>query len=817
MTPTLTIFLTQSAHTDIGYTHPQEQIGLLYLDHYDKVLDLCQRTESAPETQRFKWTCETAWQVRNYLTAHPQRTEEFLHYVKNGQIEVTAAYLHFTDLIDADAYARSLDWAVNFCREHDLPLRCAMHADINGWAWALPDLLAERGIPYFGSAVHIDSATDPLGQRGSVHYHWLVDPNLAAWLRPDTPVRIPQPFWWQGPQGHRVLHWLGEHYHLGNFLGLSGKYNFPQYKTRRYGAADRMTADELYATAKVLLSKYVERLRRDGYALDILHIYTSGLFIDNSAPDGRWCDIVARWNADHDDVKLRTATLSEWFETLANHDSSTWPVRQVAWPDHWAHGLGTMTRRIAQARRTQRRRPGVMALVKQSNSAEAASFLDTALDQERLSLEHTFSAWMTTAIPHDPYNEYLSTAKGLYFHRAELYLSEAAGSALQTLFPEAAESPRLFVEVPSQQAANTRYSVHFDSSDQILDPAAQVLVDSEGHHFPFQRESMAKARPEFVAALPLSARRLNSFRVVPASSHTAESASPPPTPSTVLESAAWRLRIDPETGTLTSLMDLTNGKEWIDSGRSYGFGQLVHERVVHPRGRDAVGNMARMIALDVASDELRRYLDAEPVFERQVPTFENLGRVSGTVFDALTVEGTLTNYGSVRATWRVYHDLPLVEFVLDWEKSWCDLPEAAYVVFPFAGPFGQVQLETAGGFFTPGYHGEGGQLAGTASSYYTIQRAAHITASPGVELLWLPLDAPLAMTNDIHFNYWEPAPYSWNGFLASMPVNHYWHTNFPTSQRGYLRSRYRFINALGFVDREAAIQASLSVEALGWQ
>ncbi len=817
MTPTLTIYLTQSAHTDIGYTHPQEQIALLYLDHYDKVLDLCRRTESAPEAQRFKWTCETAWQVRNYLTARPERKVDFLHYARNGQIEVTAAYLHFADLIDADAYARGLDWAVNFCREHDLPLRCAMHADINGWAWALPDLLAERGIPYFSSAVHIDCATDPLGQRGTVHYHWLVDPNLAVWLRPDTPVRIPQPFWWQGPRGHRVLHWFGEHYHLGNFLGLSGKYQFPEYKTRRYGATDRMTSDELYAIAKPSLTRYVERLRRDGYVHDILHIFTSGLLIDNSAPDGRWCEIVAQWNADHDEIKLRTATLSEWFEALAARDSGTWPVREVAWPDHWAHGLGTMTARVAQARRTQRRRAGVLTLVKQSNSTEAASFLDAALEQERLSLEHSFSAWMTTAIPHDPYNDYLSTAKALYYHRAELYLNEAAGSALQTLFPDAAESPRLFVEAIGAQAGNGRYSVHFDSSDQVLDPEVQVLVDEEGQHFPFQRESAPRARPEFVAALPLPEQGVTSFRLVAISSDSGVPAAPTPSTDVVLEGAAWRLQIDPQSGTLLSLADPTDGQEWVDAGCSYSFGQLIHERVVHPQGRDAVGNIARMIALDVASDEIRRYVGTEPIFDRQVPTFGNLCRLSGTVFDALTVEGALPDYGSVRVSWRVYHDLPLVELVLDWDKAWCDLPEAAYVAFPFAAASGQLQLETAGGFFTPGEHGAGGQLAGTSSRYYTVQRAAHIRAASGNELFWFPLDAPLVLTNDLRFDYWETAPYSWNGFLASMPVNHYWHTNFPTSQRGYVRSRYRFVNARSVVDRETVVQASLPVEALGWR
>jgi hypothetical protein len=634
-----------------------------------------------------------------------------------------------------------------------------------------------------------------------------------------VPVRIPQPFWWQGPQGGRVLHWLGEHYHLGNFLGLSGKQGFPEYKTRRYGAADHMTVDELYTFAKPALKQYLERLRHDGYALDIVHIYTSGLFIDNSAPDGRWCEIVARWNAEHDDVQLRTATLSEWFEALVARDTGNWPTFQVAWPDHWAHGLGTMTPHIAQARRTQRRRPGIVALVDQARSAEAASFLAVALEEERLALEHTFGAWMTTEIPYDPYNEYLSAAKALNFHRAELYLNEAAGSALQTLFPASTESPRLFAAALGEQPDSpARYTVHFDSSDQRLDPASQVLVDREGHTYSFQRESALKARPEFVAALPLAAQGLHAFSLVSPSHGATAQASPPPSTGPALENAAWRLRLNPQTGALASLVERTTGREWVDSAHAYGFGQLVHERVVHPQGRDAVGNRARVIALDVVSEEARRNFPQGPIFDRQVPAFTESCQVSsGTVFDALTVAGHLPDLGNVQVAWRVYHDLPLAELVIDWEKSWCDLPEAAYIAFPFAAPAGQVQFETSGGFFTPGYHGMRGQLAGTSSSYYTIQRAAEITAGAGAELLWLPLDAPLVMTNGIRFNDWETAPYVWNGFLASMPVNHYWHTNFPTSQRGYLRLRYRFINTQPFADREAAIRAALPVDALGWR
>jgi hypothetical protein len=49
-----------------------------------------------------------------------------------------------------------------------------------------------------------------------------------------------------------------------------------------------------------------------------------------------------------------------------------------------------------------------------------------------------------------------------------------------------------------------------------------------------------------------------------------------------------------------------------------------------------------------------------------------------------------------------------------------------------------------------------------------------------------------------------------------MPVNHYWHTNFPVSQRGPFRLRYRFISQQGFAHEEQAIAAAQPVDSLGW-
>jgi hypothetical protein len=356
--------------------------------------------------------------------------------------------------------------------------------------------------------------------------------------------------------------------------------------------------------------------------------------------------------------------------------------------------------------------------------------------------------------------------------------------------------------------------MHFDAGDLQLDPARQVLLDELGQPIPFQPDH--SALPQFVAVVSTPGAGLHRFRVAPRES---DAAAPPRAPGESLELAtgAWRLQIDSGSGGLRSLREARSGREWVSEQAAYAFGQLVHEAVVHPRGREAVGNTARLIALDVASAALRRDFPGGPVVEHSVLDITGAPQYrSGPVFDEIVLIGEGARIGRVRVGWRGYHALPLVELALEWEKLWCDLPEAAYVAFPFAAAGGRLELETAGGFFQPGSHAAGGQLPGTCSSYYTIQRAARISC-PGDALLWLPLDAPLVMPNAIDYARWETGPWRWNGLLASMPANHYWHTNFPTSQRGHLRLRYRLISPQRYPDEEAAVRAALPLDALGWR
>ena len=73
-----TIFLVQHTHTDIGYTKPQSEILSEHLRYIDYAVDFSELTADYPEEARFRWTCEAAWAVSEYLKVRPAKQIERL-------------------------------------------------------------------------------------------------------------------------------------------------------------------------------------------------------------------------------------------------------------------------------------------------------------------------------------------------------------------------------------------------------------------------------------------------------------------------------------------------------------------------------------------------------------------------------------------------------------------------------------------------------------------------------------------------------------------------------------------------------------------
>jgi hypothetical protein len=81
------VYFYHHTHTDIGYTHPQEEVAEQQAANIARAFDCCARTEHRPPESRFAWTVETGWTfARFWERADPAERERFAQYARHGRI-----------------------------------------------------------------------------------------------------------------------------------------------------------------------------------------------------------------------------------------------------------------------------------------------------------------------------------------------------------------------------------------------------------------------------------------------------------------------------------------------------------------------------------------------------------------------------------------------------------------------------------------------------------------------------------------------------------------------------------------------------------
>src|SRR6202142_530793 len=83
-----TIYIMPSSHWDLGFLAPPEDILPRLKPHIDEVI------ANAKADPEFRWTIESAWQVREWLdrTPEPAKIQEFVDLVNEGQIQLSAPF-----------------------------------------------------------------------------------------------------------------------------------------------------------------------------------------------------------------------------------------------------------------------------------------------------------------------------------------------------------------------------------------------------------------------------------------------------------------------------------------------------------------------------------------------------------------------------------------------------------------------------------------------------------------------------------------------------------------------------------------------------
>lgn len=722
------LYLVQHTHTDIGYTRPQTEILAEHLRYIDYALDFCDQTDMYPDDARFRWTCETAWAVREYLKTRPAaQLARLKKRIQEGRIEVTGMLLNWGEVADENALVHSLE-AIALCREFGIPVTTAMQDDVNGYGWCLTDYFHDLGIRYVTSGINDTRA-------------------LKMFKRPTA-------FWWESPSGKRVLAMRPDHYMTGNAYSV------------HTGDLDIVERE---------LPAYITQLESAGYPFNAINLQYSGYFTDNSPPSTFSSELIRRWNEKYETPKLRSATVREFLQWLEKEHGSTLPVYRAAWPDWWTDGFGCALRETAAGRQTQADlivNQGLLSMAQIYGARlPQAVFRQMASVADNLHFynEHTFGAAESISDPMAINSQLQWAEKSSYVWQAVMQsrlLREAAMGQLQPYLPQAVE-PTIVVFNTLNWTRSGLHITYIDNQILPKQTAARILDESgrevarqlvgtraEGNYWALWLEDVP----------PLGYR---TYRIV--AGNKSGAVEPPFLPAGAkLENTFYRLEIDTGKGAIRSCYDRELGRELLDPQRPWQLAQCIYERLGDRRPME-------QLRLGEFTRSTLRNVKLKPGDDG--PLWQSVRLVGAS-------DGFQGDEG-VSCEIRLFKHIKRIDLVFTARKVGVNDPEAMYIAFPFFLPAGRFVFEAQGGLISPGEN----QLPGTATDWNTVQNFAAIR-SPQGQIVLVSEEIPLMEFGGINTGRYQYEAKPATQQIYSWVLNNYWTTNFRSSQEGNMTWTY---------------------------
>ena len=721
-----TIYLVQHTHTDIGYTKPQTEILPEHLRYIDYALDYCDLTDNYPDDSKFRWTCETSWAVREYLKRRPaSQIERLKQRVKEGRIEIAGMMLNMAEIATESSMAASLQPIRTFKEQYGFPVTTAMQDDVNGIAWCMADYFSEIGIKYLTMGINKTRSLLPFDK--------------------------PTPFWWESPSGKRILAYRSDHYMTAN------EWQIHQGKMDLF---------------KPKVVNYLRSLEARKYPFDRVGVQFSGYLTDNSPPAKIECDLIKTWNETYAWPKLRLATIHEFPEYVEKEHGNELKVFRAAWPDWWTDGFGSAARETGASRDTH------VAMQISNTLLSMASLLGTPIapgvfdriadiqDDLLFYDEHTYGAAESISDPMAENSQVQWGEKAAYVWDAVKkvnLLREEAFGLLQGYLPRA-NVPTIAVFNTLNWKRSGLVRVFIDHEILPVDRDFKIVDSENGESIPAQAMN-GRAEGTYWAlwVKDVPPQGYKTCRIEVNDKKRAPQATLDSTTS--LENAFYSLTIDPQKGTVTSLVDKETGKELVDKNASWGLGQCIYETI--SGGRDFKPGAFKRTSLK--NVKMQKGLNG-PIWKSVLLTAE--------------MDGCAPKNG-VQVEIRLYETEKRIEFHYTVRKLPITDAEAVYVSFPFSLPDFKIFYEAQGGVVNPGEN----QIPGSSSDWQTVQNFIAVRNSQE-QIVYVSDQAPLVQLGDINLGKWQPITKVEKPYIYSWVMNNYWFTNFRVSQEGEFKWNY---------------------------
>ena len=636
------VFFVQHSHTDIGYTKPQSEILAEHQRYIDYALDYCDQTDNLPDDSKFRWTCESAWVVKEYLKTRPTaQIERLKKRIAEGRIEVSGMFCNMAETSDENLMTDFLR-PLQIIQEAGIPVKAVMQNDVNGIAWCMPDYFKNTGVKYLNMGINE--------------------------TRSILPFDLPTLFWWKAPSGEKLLAFRADHYMTGNFYGIESK-----------------------AIKAANMLSHLADLEAKNYPFDKIAIQYSGYYTDNAPPSTAACQLVKEWNEKYETPKLKLTVVSEFFEYVEKNYADKLPVYQKAWLDWWTDGAGSASRETAEVRKTQNLKQvdeGLFAMVAMKGGelnpglqAEIDHIAENAIFYD----EHTFGADESISHPYSENTARQWLQKGAYAWEAvkmQTLLHEEALARYQPYLKKS-DFPAIHVINSLGWKRSGTVSLFVDFEVLPVDKRVKIIDLSTGLEVPAQLiRKRAEGAYWEMDVMDIPALGVKTLKI--------EIADQAPIPNSLtiqtegLQNQYYKLVIDKATGAISSLYDKELKVELIDPQNPWKIGQAIHETMPKRDKYEPSHTSVTNVTVDKGT--------SGNVWESLKISADLAGMDKGTDKTPKGLEMEI----------RLYKNAKKIELKYSAHKQIITDPEALYVAFPFALPGSRIVFETIGGTLTQG-------------------------------------------------------------------------------------------------------------------
>lgn len=713
------IYIVPTSHTDIGYTDLQQRVRER---HAQNGLDALELLDEYPD---FKWNSETFWQLNCLLELHPEKAEAAFARMREKRWGLSGDYANMlTGLCSSEALDRLTLDSRKVANRGGFELQSVILDDVPAAISSMPLVLANSGIKYFIEGANRDRAP------------------YAG--------NVPNPFYWEGVDGSRVL---------AEITTDPG-----------YGGAGRLLMNMPKAMKE--LPPFLARFQTPDYPYDA--VLVNGAYSDNREIEPWLPQVVKEWNAQWDYPHLILALPDDFFGYVEKNYSNDIPVLKTDFGGWWEDGAGSTALETTLSRRAEERDVTAEMLHSLASVMAGDAYPKTNFDEvwhdALLYNEHTWGAAGSISSPDSEQTVKQWEVKSSFAHEADAESRKLLASGMSKL---ASMVPAANLVVFNSLAWTRNAVVKTDASGAVQDMATKKIVPCQ-------------ALPEggncFVAdRLPSVGYRC--YRDATLSK---------PEPDAVrisgnqIENEFYRVTLDPKTGGIQSIYDKEAKRELVDTNADFNLGELVY--VTGGEGTSAIHS------------DLKRL--PPPKFEYHWQGGTGIKAINGPVFGELDSSATNMDFPAITIRVRLYRGVKQLDLIFELNKTETMDKEAVYLAFPFAldPQQGGLWLEYPDEITEPLKD----QHASACRDWYSVQRWLAISdGSATVELS--PLDAPLFTIGDMTASTWPTEIKTKRGHIFAYIMNNYWHTNYKAKQGGRLVFQYSLTSSAGGFSKKDAV------------